>query len=51
MTRFRDQPGAETHLEYLKIHAHPQIEAEIKKQAAKVKSEILSEIHKSRKKK
>ena len=51
MSAFHDRPGDVAHLEYLKIHAHPQIEAEIKKHAAKVKADIVSEFFKHRKKK
>jgi len=51
MSKFRDHPDDEIHLKYLKIHAHPEIEAEIKMQAAKIKREILTEIRKSRTKK
>lgn len=47
MANFRDAPADPAHMEYLKVHAHPEIEAEIKKQAAKIKAEILSEIRKS----
>jgi hypothetical protein len=35
-------------ISYLKIHAHPEIESEIKKHASKIKSEIIAEIKKSR---
>lgn len=48
MSGFRDNPSSDTHLEYLKNHAHPEIEKEIKNQIRKVKSDIISEIHKSR---
>ncbi len=51
MAKFRDHPDDESHLAYLKKHAHPEIEAEIKKQAVKIKREILAEIRKSRKRK
>jgi len=45
---FKSKPHDTGHLDYLKIHAHPEIEAEIKKQAARIKAEILSEIRKHR---
>jgi hypothetical protein len=48
ISRLHASPGDETLLDYLKTHAHPEIEAEIKKQAAKVKQEILAEIRKSK---
>jgi hypothetical protein len=48
---FQKNPDDVGHLNYLKSHAHPEIEKEIKKIAAKVKSEILTEIRKHRKKK
>jgi hypothetical protein len=48
MSAFYDRPDDVAHLEYLKVYAHPQIEAEIKKQAAKIKADIVSEIHKHR---
>jgi hypothetical protein len=48
MAKFRDHPDDESHLEYLKTHAHPEIEAKIKTQAVKIKQEILAEIRKSR---
>ena len=38
-------------LEYLKIHAHPEIENKIKDHAAKIKKEIMGEIKKSTHKK
>ena len=48
VSKFQAAPHDESLLAYLKTHAHPEIEAAIKKQAAKVKREILAEIKKSR---
>jgi hypothetical protein len=47
VSRFHAAPHDLGLLEYLKVHAHPQIEEEIKKQVDKIKKEILSEVKKT----
>lgn len=47
VSRFHAAPHDVQLLEYLKMHAHPQIEEEIKKHAAKIKKDILNEVKKS----
>lgn len=51
VAKFHAAPNSDALIDYLKTHAHPEIESEIKKQAVKIKSEILSEIRKARSKK
>ncbi len=46
ISRFHSSPGDTSLLEYLKLSAHPQIDEEITKHAAKLKQDILSEIRK-----
>jgi len=47
ISRLHADPNDDTLIDYLKTHAHPEIEAEIKKQAAKIKKEILADLKKS----
>ncbi len=47
ISRLHAKPDDDTLIDYLKTHAHPEIEAEIKKQAAKIKKEILADLKKS----
>jgi hypothetical protein len=47
VSRFHAAPHDIGLLDYLKIHAHPQIDEEIKKHAAKIKKDILAEVKKS----
>ena len=47
ITRLHADPNDGTLIDYLKTHAHPEIEAEIRKQAVKIKKEILADLKKS----
>ncbi len=46
VAEFHAAPHDTGHLDYLRLHAHPEIEAEIKRHAQKIKQEILGEISK-----